>query len=99
MRAERVRWRGCAAIVVAAAVGLAAPGCDGEVARDDGSAGTAGQSGSPSHERTPASRRPARTAADALPYLVVANTAGGRVALPKLAPRDRPLLVWFWAPH
>lgn len=34
-----------------------------------------------------------------LPDVRVTDLAGGDVSLAELAPSDRPLLVWFWAPH
>ena len=42
----------------------------------------------------------APAAASVLPALSVDDVAAGtKVELSSLAPADRPLLVWFWAPH
>ena len=42
----------------------------------------------------------APAAASVLPGLSVDDVAAGtKVDLSSLAPADRPLLVWFWAPH
>jgi hypothetical protein len=95
----RSEWRlhpHLASGAVAAVLALAAAACGGEPANEPAR---------PERAKAPPGRAAERhgtgerTAADALPDLVVADTAGGRVALPDLAPRDRPLLVWFWAPH
>lgn len=34
-----------------------------------------------------------------LPEVVVVDLGGGEQYLPALAPSDRPILLWFWAPH
>ena len=74
------------AALTALAGGLTA--CGGEASDSRSRAVEAGRT--PANGGSPAAALPART---------VENTAGGRAELPSLAPRDRPLLVWFWAPH
>lgn len=34
-----------------------------------------------------------------LPDVTVVDLAGGEFRLASLAPSDRPIVLWFWAPH
>jgi len=43
---------------------------------------------------------PAAAGPNALPQVSVVDVASGdSIVLSSLAPADRPILVWFWAPH
>ena len=84
------RWSVAAAVVALAALGLVAcsGGGDGPSAEREASFG----------EQPPAPGPPAR--ASAIPDVTVLDVAsGGEFALGSVVPSDRPVLVWFWAPH
>lgn len=54
----------------------------------------------PTTSASPSVAPQAPAAASVLPDLSVDDVAAGtKVDLSSLAPADRPLLVWFWAPH
>lgn len=85
------------AILAAAALGLAA--CGGS---DDGNAAATSPADEPP-EGLVVQEEPAPDAdgdAPRLPDVTVTEIdGGGDVKLSSLAPAEKPLLVWFWAPH
>lgn len=89
--------RSLAAVLLAVAA-LAATACSGA-----GPAPVATAPEPPPADPSPASEPPpAATAAGAndLPAVTVVNVVSGEsLVLSSLAPADRPILLWFWAPH
>jgi len=91
----RRRRLGAMAGLLAATLAVAA--CGG------GSTGVAA-GGGPTETSVPSSADPAppapRSSSGALPGLTVNDVgAGTRIDLASVATTQRPLLVWFWAPH
>jgi len=84
-----------AAVVALGALGFVACGGGG----DGSSAGREAASA----EQQPAADPPAPGQAprgSAIPDVTVLDVAsGGEFALGSVVPSDRPVLVWFWAPH
>lgn len=81
-------------------------GACGSSANTDGATATttAREPGSSSSSTKPdgptTTRKPAVDGAFALPAVDVLNVANGsKVPFGQLSPSEKPLLLWFWAPH
>ncbi len=83
-----------AAAVVLAACGSADPGSGGEgpAASSGGDAGATAATESPTEQEAPPKGPP-------LPDVSVQDLAGGSLSVADLAGGEKPVLVWFWAPH
>lgn len=94
VRARR-QWHVAVAVATLAALGLVA--CGG-----GGGSGSAG-SGAPTAEAPRGAGPPAPGTAprtSAIPEVTVLDvTSGDEFALGSIVPSERPVLVWFWAPH
>ena len=56
--------------------------------------------GSEPSQAAPAPAAQEAAGGNALPPVTVVDVVSGEsLALSSLAPADRPILVWFWAPH
>ena len=93
MVAARRRWHAVAAFVSLATLGLAA--CGG--ARDSSGETRAAPVEQP---RAVGPEAPSAERVSAIPDVSVLDVkSGDEFALASIAPSDRPVLVWFWAPH
>lgn len=82
------RWQAAVAVGALAALGLVA--CGGGGGSAEGSGGPAERAAGPEAPRE-AER------GSYIPEVTVSS--GNEFALGSLVPSDRPVLVWFWAPH
>ncbi|MGE3811183.1 MAG: TlpA family protein disulfide reductase [Candidatus Nanopelagicales bacterium] len=88
--------RTIAAVLATAAAGLlAACGSDGSPAPGAGANGAAGTAAA----EPSAARSDAPPMGPSLPDVSVQDLAGGTLSVADLADGDKPVLVWFWAPH
>ena len=93
--ANRHRFRS-AALAVVLALGAAACGDSSTPTASTSPATTPTQA--PAAEQGPASEAPVPESD--LPSVEVVNVGtGASVSLAGFAPSDRPLVLWFWAPH
>lgn len=79
-------------VALAPLAALALPACGSE------SSGSAAPPASGA-ATTASDTREQQRSAPRLPDVRVKDLAGGEVTVSALAPSERPLLVWFWAPH
>ncbi|MDZ4827906.1 MAG: hypothetical protein SGJ13_15805 [Actinomycetota bacterium] len=96
--------------LLAAALALTLAACGGGGDSDDRSAAADNDATTPPTETTAPTNAPPGSASDTtapvpvgespLPEVEVRDVATGEsLQLAALLPSDRPLLVWFWAPH
>ncbi len=97
--AARIAGLLTALVLVAAACGdTSGPSLDGEPQLPAVTPAT--EPAAPTDPAAPtATGAPAAAAISDLPDVTVVDLAGGEFHLPDLAPSDRPILLWFWAPH
>lgn len=83
------------AVGAVAMAGLVA--CGGGAGEDSAGRGSTQSESTPTGPEAPGG---ASEGTSAIPDLTVLDVAsGGEFALGSLIPADRPVLVWFWAPH
>lgn len=95
------RRRPAVVAVVVLAV-MASAGCGGGGGTDgenEEAAPTVTSSGAGPAASQPAPAPPAVPQSEIPAVTVLDVASGGEFALGSLVPSDRPLLVWFWAPH
>jgi hypothetical protein len=91
MVGARRQWHVAVAVAALAALGLVA--CGG-----GGGGGSAGSGAAPAE--APRGAGPPAPGTSAIPEVTVLDVASGdEFALGSIVPSERPVLVWFWAPH
>ena len=96
MVATRRRWHAVMAVATLAALGLVACGGGGD--RSDGRGAAPAEQPRAAGPEAPKPEAAERTSA--IPQVTVLDVpSGDEFALGSIVPSDRPVLVWFWAPH